>query len=204
MKLPIHYEPVDRLTVIQNLVELFFFEKYLEIGCDTDSVFTKLDCRFKVGIDPQRGGNMRMTSDEYFSLTTETFDLIFIDGLHYYDQISRDFESSLRCLNPGGVILLHDLLPTQPSEVEVPIPKNLSWAWTGDVWRFSFDLMARSDIQFHLLNLPYGMGFVIKGQQIPKQFSTEPTWQWYSDNWNHLPIVSSIDTLSAKFRNLIT
>jgi predicted O-methyltransferase YrrM len=36
------------------------------------------------------------------------FDLIFVDGCHYYDYVRKDTENALRCLRPGGVIVWHD------------------------------------------------------------------------------------------------
>ena len=38
----------------------------------------------------------------YLNHCDEKFDLIFIDGLHHADQVKRDFENSLRCLNDNG------------------------------------------------------------------------------------------------------
>lgn len=198
-----NYEPIDRLTVLQELRQKFRYKKYLEIGCDHNSVFSHLICDYKIGIDPVRGGNLKLTSDQYFSLSDDTFDLIFIDGLHYYDQVKKDFENSMARLRPNGTIVLHDLLPTKEFEVKMPIPEPLTHSWTGDVWRFSFDLMARPDINFSILNSPYGLGVVTRGQQIPKIFEPEATWEWYAHHWQHLPIVSCMKTLSAKFSNLI-
>ena len=51
-----------------------------------------------------------MTSDEFFELNNEKFDFVFVDGLEH-DQVRRDVENALRCLNPGGYIALHDMLP---------------------------------------------------------------------------------------------
>jgi len=204
MQLPINYESIERLAIIQEIHKIFKFKKYLEIGCDTNSVFTHLNCQFKIGVDPVRGGNLRMTSDEFFELSNETFDLIFIDGLHYYEQVSRDFDNSLARLNPGRVILIHDILPTQAKEVVVPAPRPLASAWTGDVWRLSFDLMARTDIRFHILNSPWGLGLVTRGHQQPKILPAHNHWNWYAENWQHLPIVSCEKSLACKFSNLIT
>ena len=52
-----------------------------------------------------------MTSDDFFRDNKEKFDLIFIDGLHETNQVDRDIENSLKFINKGGTILLHDCLP---------------------------------------------------------------------------------------------
>jgi SAM-dependent methyltransferase len=204
MQLPIQYESVDRLIIIQEIRKIFKFKKYLEIGCDTDSVFNHLNCDFKIGVDPVRGGNFRMTSDEFFKLSNETFDLIFIDGLHYYSQVAADFKNSLARLEPGGVILIHDILPRHQSETVTPVPEPLDGPWTGDVWRLAFDLMADPGINFHILNSPFGIGLVTRGTQEPRIFNVDNSWQWYSQNWKNLPIVSCYQSMAGEFSNLIT
>jgi predicted O-methyltransferase YrrM len=63
-----------------------------------------------IGVDPNQGVTLRMTSDEFFAANQFTFDIVFIDGLH--DQVAKDIENSLRVLNPGGIIVMHDCNPT--------------------------------------------------------------------------------------------
>ena len=52
-----------------------------------------------------------MTTNEYFSKNQKTFDLIFIDACHNFQNVKEDFENSIKVLNKGGVILLHDTDP---------------------------------------------------------------------------------------------
>ena len=47
----------------------------------------------------------------YLATTTETFDLIFLDGDHSAATVYQEVPAALRCLAPGGVILLHDYFP---------------------------------------------------------------------------------------------
>ena len=43
---------------------------YLEIGCDDNFVFNSiiLPAKFKVGIDPRKGGNYKIKSDNFFKI----------------------------------------------------------------------------------------------------------------------------------------
>ena len=51
---------------------------------------------------------IRRTSNDVF-LADNFFDLVFIDGSHYYQDVRRDIELALRILKPGGIICGDDL-----------------------------------------------------------------------------------------------
>jgi len=48
------------------------------------------------------------------------YDVIFIDGLHYYKQVLKDIKNSLKILNKDGFILVHDCLPRTLAHQAVP------------------------------------------------------------------------------------
>lgn len=48
------------------LINEFGYQSYLEIGCKDNSTFDRVKVAKKVGVDPNRGGTLRMTSDQYF------------------------------------------------------------------------------------------------------------------------------------------
>jgi len=93
---------------------------YLEIGVlygDTFIDVAKL-VRRAIGVDVKnRLGSKyefyEMSSDEFFRCFHDKIDVIFIDGDHRYEQAKKDFENSLKILNAGGTIILHD---TDPGE----------------------------------------------------------------------------------------
>ena len=186
----IKFTQESRLDLIYLAIEKVKAKKYLEIGCFKDKVFNSIPVDYKIGVDPQRGGNRRMTSDEFFTQNTDTFDVIFIDGLHHYDQVSRDFENSLSCLNDGGIIILHDMLPLSEEEAVVPIPEKLPYTWVGDVWRLAFDLSNRTDVTFKLTLIDNGCGVVYKKSQIPLSLPIGNDWNFYSQNYSKLPMVT--------------
>ena len=104
----------------------------MEVGCQSDVNFSKIIIKEKVGVDPQSGGTHRMTSDQFFEENKSTFDLIFIDGLHVYEQVLKDIDNSLRVLNDNGVILIHDCLPSKIWHQTIPQTHS---SWNGDVWK---------------------------------------------------------------------
>ena len=101
-----------RSEAVLYLQQTFHYRSYLEIGCFTNATFNIMNDMFQlaIGVDPNQGVTLRMTSDEFFAANQFTFDIVFIDGLH--DQVAKDIENSLRVLNPGGIIVMHDCNPT--------------------------------------------------------------------------------------------
>lgn len=49
-----------------------------------------------------------MSSDKFFKINKIFFDVVFIDGLHKYEQCQRDCMNSMKFLNQGGIIIFHD------------------------------------------------------------------------------------------------
>jgi hypothetical protein len=122
----------DRSSLINYCIERFAYEKYLEIGCHENETFDQIRIPYKVGIDPVKGGTIRLTSDEFFRLSDDTFDIVFIDGLHYCEQVYKDVRSSLLRLRKNGLIILHDCSPQQEiHQLRDPVV----YTWHGDVWK---------------------------------------------------------------------
>lgn len=185
----------SRTDLINLACRITNAKSYLEIGCNLNQVFDFVNCPHKVGVDPARGGTLRMTSDEYFATHNEKFDVIFIDGLHYYEQVKKDFENSIRVLNNNGMIIFHDMLPLNPKWAVVPVPENLETygCWMGDVWKMAFDLIAMPDIKFRLVMMDNGCGVVTKGRQEPIVLDRKNEWEWFAQNAGKLPLISFND-----------
>lgn len=110
----------------------------------------------KIGVDPSSGGTHRKFSDDFFKENNIYFDVIFIDGLHVYDQVHRDVENAIRFLKPGGWVAIHDMLPLNAIQEHVP---NISpGPWSGDVWKVAFELIASPGIDFKLIKIDCGVG----------------------------------------------
>jgi len=147
----------NRSAIISKVMRLVGAKTYLEIGCETDVVFKAIDCPHKVGVDPDKGGTVRATSDAFFASNEETFDVIFIDGLHSYEQVRQDILNAVACLNKGGVILMHDCLPQ--NYVQQAMPRQAK-AWTGDVWKAVFEFKQKPDIDLRVVTLDHGVGIL--------------------------------------------
>ena len=148
-----------RFEITQSIIDKKDYKKYLEIGCFDDELFDYIRCEKKVGIDPVSGGTIRVTSDLFFKDNNENFDCIFIDGLHEYHQVKKDIENSLRFLNEGGIILLHDCLPNNYYEQATP---RCQWVWNGDVWKAVVECRALKNIDVYTCYADYGIGVILK------------------------------------------
>ena len=150
---------LSRIDLIKKIIIKKNFTSYLEIGCDNDRVFSKIRVPFKIGVDPVSGGNYRDTSDNFFKINKKTFDIIFIDGLHEYDQVLRDITNSIKFLNNGGIILIHDTLP---SSVHQQATLRYKKIWNGDVWKSIVNLRNRKDIDVVTCRIDHGVSLVQK------------------------------------------
>jgi len=149
--------------LLNALIEKYKLKSYLEIGVQNPANnFDRINVDYKVGIDPEINNEVsisralfKISSDIFFSEIVDEespysdieakFDLIFIDGLHHADQVKRDFENSLRCLNDGGFIVLHDCLPINESTTHVPRDSKV---WHGDCYKFAMTLCEYDGIDF--------------------------------------------------------
>ena len=152
-------ENVNRWDLIMKIIKFYNFKSYLEIGCDDDYSFKKIDVPEKTGVDPYSGGNFKGTSDEFFLQNKKKFDCIFIDGLHEYDQVCKDLDNSLNCINEGGIIFLHDALPANVHQQAVPRYKII---WNGDVWKSIVYFRTRNDCDIVTCKIDHGVSIVRK------------------------------------------
>ncbi len=155
---------MHRHAVNQAFLDVFENPSYLEIGVDQGVTFHKVQAARKVAVDPRFGFDWQgasadpanshcsyhqMTSDEYFARfrDRETFDYIFIDGLHTFEQTLRDLMNAIVCLRPDGIIVVDDVLPsTYAASLSSRSLSQKFWAasnnpdksWMGDVFRLVF------------------------------------------------------------------
>ena len=148
-----------RFEIIQKIIDKKKYENYLEIGCDKDSNFTKINIKNKIGVDPLSGGNLKMTSNVFFKNNKTFFDCIFIDGLHIYEQVREDIFNSIKFLNPNGIIIIHDCLPLKIWNQIVP---KMYGHWNGDVWKAIVEARTLRDVDTYTCKADHGLGIIFK------------------------------------------
>jgi len=149
----------NRISFIALATQLKNNCKYLEIGTDKNLCFNCIPVIDKTGVDPKSGGNVRKTSDDFFKDNKKMYDVIFIDGLHYFDQTRRDIKNGLNFLNEKGFMFIHDLIPRNFMEEFNPPMGN---PWSGDVWKVSHELKKTEGIEFSVIKADHGVGLIKK------------------------------------------
>jgi|TARA_Y100000389_G_C17425802_1_gene499448 hypothetical protein len=191
----------SRIDILNKIIVLQKYSKYLEIGTFKDELFSKIVCENKIGVDPHSGGTHRMTSDDFFKKNRETFDCIFIDGLHHYSQVIQDINNSLEILNDNGVILIHDCLPNNLSEQLVP---RITLNWNGDVWKAFVECRTKSNLDCYTCYADWGIGVIFKRKNsnlltIEQNNFKKLKYNFFFNNYKKLMNIIEFDDLLKKF-----
>ena len=189
-----------RWDMIEYLIKKNNYKKYLEIGCDQNQLFSRINIQNKVGVDPASGGNVRETSDNFFEKNKDMFDIIFIDGLHIYEQVKKDILNSIKYLNDEGVILIHDCLPDSMAKQAVP---RYKLQWNGDVWKAIVDLRRNTDLEIFTCEIDQGIGIIKKNKntsilKIDKPIEKLKYEDYYENYKNYMRIIS-LEEFKKKF-----
>ena len=159
-----------RIDIINYLICKYNYNTYLEIGVSTGECITAVNVSTKDGVDPSPRHpevNFPVTSDVFFAnlKPEKKYDLIFIDGLHLFEQVIKDVNNSLKHLKENGIIVLHDCNPTdyllQIRDME---DFNLS-CWTGDVWKTILHFRENENLDVCVVDTDYGIGLIKPGHQ---------------------------------------
>ncbi len=186
----------NRISILGLLTSKRSDAAYLEIGCASNVVFDSIPLANKVGVDPAAGGTLRMTSDDFFRINTSFFDVIFIDGLHTYEQVRKDIINALRILKPNGWIAIHDVLPRDWIEQHVPCVSG--GVWTGNVWKVAFELVKTAGIDFKIITIDHGVGvFRVTGENVTLHDMTaelhDKEFAYLYENISLLPLIEWSD-----------
>lgn len=149
----------NRIEIVQKIIDLKNYNSYLEIGTFKNELFDSVKCSKKIGVDPVYGGNVRMTSDEFFINNKEQFDIIFIDGLHHYKQVKKDIANSLNFLKDGGIVLMHDCMPKNYYYQAVP---RCQYEWNGDTWKAFLEIRNKENVDSYCCYADQGIGVILK------------------------------------------
>ena len=132
----------------------------------------------------------------FFNSNNLRFDCIFIDGLHHYDQVSRDINNSLNCLENNGTIFVHDCLPKSKSYQAVPRYRSI---WNGDVWKAIVEIRTKPDIETKTILIDQGIAIIKKQKNndvlnINKDFLKLKFKDFFENHKKYMRIISYEDS----------
>ena len=138
----------DYIDILVNLIDFMEPQSYVEIGVEFGTTLKLVKAPIRaIGIDPEPkiegilADNISLystTSDDFFadndlnSILGSLFDLAFIDGLHIFEQVLRDFINFEKYAGPDSLILIHDCLPL---DSQTASRTRETQFWSGDVWK---------------------------------------------------------------------
>ncbi len=161
---------MTRTEILNALIKKHNYQSYCEIGVEAGINFNAIECPEKVGVDPDvtSAATCFTTSDKFFENLKKInpdkkFDIFWIDGLHHADQVEQDIFYCLRHLSPGGMILMHDCLPTNERMQTIPILPGE--AWTGDCWKAFVRMRWNHNLSLTMctVDTDWGCGIIVPG-----------------------------------------
>jgi hypothetical protein len=177
---------MKRHELIQRVIDKKQARTYLEIGVQSGDTFLNIRATKKMAVDPHflipwtvklrwlrwNHSNLfneyfEMPSDQFFRdysaiLSRRKMDVIFVDGLHTYQQSLRDVQNSLLYLQHDGVIIIDDTNPSSETAAS-PVKAHEQHEWNGDVWKSIAHLRSLcSDVDVFTLDCIYGISIVTR------------------------------------------
>lgn len=134
---------LDKYDTLKNIHARISPKFYLEIGVQRGRSLKLANCS-AIGIDPKPQINaeeipvshkiFKMTSDEFFDDNSvhNSPDLVFIDGLHLFEQALKDFIHCEKISHSSTSIVIDDVFPAHPAQA---LRERRTQKWAGDIWK---------------------------------------------------------------------
>lgn len=177
---------------MSELHQRCLFDWYLEVGCRTGRIFAQSRSK-TIAVDPFFRAEMNIigakpslhifqqTSDEFFDngflkAMKVKLSFSFLDGMHLFEFLLRDFIATEKASDPNGVIALHDCCPFSHEMTTRDLANIPRAAWTGDVWKL-IPILAenRPDLTITVLDA-YPTGLVLVSGLNPKSTVLEKNY----------------------------
>ena len=114
---------MNYVDIIYAIVNSTNCKLYLELGCQFAITTRRMIAQNRkvIGVDIKQQFNQgdffffyAEKTDDFFKHFNEKPDIIFIDADHSFESVKKDFINSLKVLNEGGTIIMHDTDPNSP------------------------------------------------------------------------------------------
>lgn len=176
---------------------------YLEIGVQTGKSI-QLALGQAIGVDPMPqvvqalGGNIKIikaTSDAFFAgmasnMLRQGIDMAFIDGMHLFEYVLRDFINVEKYSKPRTLVFIDDIFPGHEAQAR---RTRVTRAWTGDVWKILPTLQKyRSDLSIQIIDI-YPTGLLAISGLNPASLVLSTNYQTIVDEYKgDIPVPTEI------------
>ena len=221
------------LDIHEQLKPRTYFEVGVQFGntlelanCDTVAVDPAFVCSKNIIGKKPRCFLFQQTSDDFFEkfspreVLGADIDLAFLDGMHHFEFLLRDFINTEKECSRDSIIIMHDCLPPgykmtlrDIGEAIEPTDNNFPGWWAGDVWKMVPTLLKhRPDLSITVSDCaPTGLILVTsldpQNTKLSKQYDSltqafkSNDRSEYDEYWKEVKVVpeSQLD-LSKRFR----
>lgn len=198
---------MSRVSILNLLLEKSSGKKYLEIGVNTPAQpgysRDKIDAEVVHGVDPNPATKAEyiMTSDVFFAdHCEESYDVIFVDGLHRFENAYRDILNSLEALNEDGIVVVHDTRPVSFSTQTRQQGRTLKWH--GDVWRaIVFLRLTHPWLAITTVDTDEGLTLISKEGGKPYDLPLDDdlfNWAYFARNYDRILNLMSVEEFLSK------
>lgn len=162
------------LDILNSCHKILRPATYLEIGVKYGVSMRLSAAKSSVGVDPAPRAKhlpenitiFAEKSDDFFVLNKKrntipvgSLDLCFIDGMHVFDYVLRDFINVEKLCHSASVVAVDDVCPRNSLEAD---PIQVVKDWAGDVWKLVLCLRRyRPDLEIIITNAkPTGIAVI--------------------------------------------
>ena len=121
------YSIVTLINSIPGIEQFSFLELGILDGINHDQIL----CEDKASVDIRHKPTFKMSTDDFFSVNTRRWDIIYVDALHRVEQAVRDYNNATKYCDK--CIIIHDLYPVNQKESETV-------KFCGDVYKFLYHI----------------------------------------------------------------
>lgn len=152
------HQGIDYKAFLKQIHDVVEPSTYLEIGVYTGATLdfahctsVAIDSKFQLGVNAVGTRTetyyFQMQSDEFFAkhdlrkFLPGGVDFAFLDGMHLYEYLLRDFINTEKYAHKNTIVAMHDCYPInlEIADREMNLDQRTDEAtrlwWTGDVWK---------------------------------------------------------------------
>ena len=173
------HDGMNYIDFLSELTEKRSIKRYIEIGVRSGELFSNVHAEFAIAVDKRFDISSNIAknkkvvhlyqeaSDDFFSRKNinsvlEGFpQIVFLDGMHVFEYLLRDFFNSEGLCDKNSLIIAHDCIPLneemadrdETTAKQRTIETRFHGWWTGDVWKIVPILKRyRPDLKLWLLD----------------------------------------------------